>query len=432
MRASRNWSGTARWDPTRRTPAGPAFGRGEVAPGRLRGSGHAFNALGATTGVEYLARTPHDAVQIHERDGASVARLPAGSSIGEVARALAFQDRRLAAPPTSQYPTIGGFVATGGHGSAAAVGTLAGSATLVELELVDPAGRLHRLDRERPEELDAARVSLGALGWVRSVTVRVREGATVVQRSRPGDLDDALRPEFRLGHEQAEAWWLPATERVQLVSVDPVTTGDGGVTDPDAGRRRAGLRRLLGEDAPLVALDAALRVRPAAAPRLMGLAARFAIGDVARQGPWDVLCVGPRRLRGVSMEMAVPVDRSEEAIRAVAGVVDRHRRQRRYALAFPVNLRWAAADGNRSLAPNADADVLFIDVTVPRRRAASELLVDVEDALIPLGGLPHWGKAFVRSPVTRVPHWERWKAVRRRFDPDDRLVNPFLARLLDA
>jgi len=49
------------------------------------------------------------------------------------------------------------------------------------------------------------------------------------------------------------------------------------------------------------------------------------------------------------------------------------------------------------------------------------------------GGRPHWGKRHFQSAATlapRYPEWERFAAVRARFDPDGRFANEEIARVL--
>ena len=49
----------------------------------------------------------------------------------------------------------------------------------------------------------------------------------------------------------------------------------------------------------------------------------------------------------------------------------------------------------------------------------------VEDIMDDYGGRPHWGKLHFQTAETlasRYPEWERFQAVRRRLDPDGRIL----------
>ena len=57
----------------------------------------------------------------------------------------------------------------------------------------------------------------------------------------------------------------------------------------------------------------------------------------------------------------------------------------------------------------------------------------VEAIMDEYGGRPHWGKRHYQTAATlapRYPEWERFAAVRRRFDPEGRFENDYLRRVL--
>jgi hypothetical protein len=59
-----------------------------------------------------------------------------------------------------------------------------------------------------------------------------------------------------------------------------------------------------------------------------------------------------------------------------------------------------------------------------------ELLAAHEDALYALGGRPHWGQVnTLIDPRPLYPEYDRWLAVRDRFDPEGRFDAPFTRRV---
>ena len=381
--------------------------------------------MAATSGYQYDATDEATDVVLGD-DGTSVV-VPATMTMGQLATSLARHGVMLEAPPTSIYPTVGGFLACAGHGSAHGLGSLSGGSTLTAIELVDPSGRVHELSAEKDrEQFDAARVSLGAFGLIRSVTLTVTPGSVVSQRSWLGSLDEALDAHLAAQYGQFESWWFPYTEHAQLIARDhhagPPLKGS---------RRRADWERIVGEDAPLAALRAVLRRSPGRAPWLMDQVARRAVGSRKRVGSWDLLILGPRWMRGLSMEFAIPQTKGTDAIAVLQDLLERHLADG-FALDLPINLRWAAADGDSSISPNADRAVLFIDVTAPSRADAIPLLLDIETAMTELDGRPHWGKLFFKSPIASYPHWTAWERARQSFDPEGHLLSPYLNRVRDG
>jgi xylitol oxidase len=54
----------------------------------------------------------------------------------------------------------------------------------------------------------------------------------------------------------------------------------------------------------------------------------------------------------------------------------------------------------------------------------------VEEALAPVGAVPHWGKVWHR-PGPRSQRLEDFRNLVRRCDPERRFHNPLLGRVLD-
>ncbi len=57
----------------------------------------------------------------------------------------------------------------------------------------------------------------------------------------------------------------------------------------------------------------------------------------------------------------------------------------------------------------------------------------VEAIMNGLGGRPHWGKMHFQTATSlapRYPEWARFRAVRRRLDPDGRFRSAFADRVL--
>ncbi|KAI1703529.1 FAD binding domain-containing protein [Ditylenchus destructor] len=65
----------------------------------------------------------------------------------------------------------------------------------------------------------------------------------------------------------------------------------------------------------------------------------------------------------------------------------------------------------------------------PNMTAVMEVLPQIEQALLPYGARPHWGKVFVQGPETylhRYPKLNQWKQLAERLDPTHKFRNQFL------
>lgn len=150
---------------------------------RVLGSGHSFNTLADTDGT--LVSVAGLPPEIEVDRAASTVRVAAGVRYAELAREL--HTHGFALPNMASLPhiSVAGSVATGTHGSGAALGSLA--TAVRELELVTADGELRTLGRDRDgERFAGAVVSLGALGAVTSLTLDLVPAFELAQRVRTG------------------------------------------------------------------------------------------------------------------------------------------------------------------------------------------------------------------------------------------------------
>src|SRR5215468_7928739 len=180
-----NWAGTATAGPARRYWPKAA---GDIAEAvkdaaaagltvRALGSGHSFTPAAATAGAA-----------LDLSGWAGIVSADAGSGIvtvrsGTTLRALnaALDTLGLAMPNLGDIDaqTIAGAISTGTHGTGARLGGLATQVAALELVLAD-GSVLSCSAGQRPDLFAAARVSLGALGVISTVTLRCVPAFTLV------------------------------------------------------------------------------------------------------------------------------------------------------------------------------------------------------------------------------------------------------------
>lgn len=96
-------------------------------------------------------------------------KVEAGILLSDLVRELGKMNMALCDMPGELWFTLAGVISTGAHGKSL-IGSLPDS--IVAIELVDGLGRLRKLtEDETPELLAAARVGLGTLGIIYSVTI---------------------------------------------------------------------------------------------------------------------------------------------------------------------------------------------------------------------------------------------------------------------
>ncbi|GAA1865086.1 D-arabinono-1,4-lactone oxidase [Pseudonocardia ailaonensis] len=417
-----NWAGNQRTDPRRTVVARDA---GEVAEAvkaaardglrvKALGTGHSFTGIAVADDV--AVRPP--AAPVITLDGA-LATVPAGLPLHRLNELLWERGRALPNLGDIDAQTIAGAISTGTHGTGAGFHGIASQVRALEMVLAD--GTLLRCSAdENPEILRAARVGLGALGILTSLTLETVPAFRLHAVERAVPLAQAF--ELLDGAEHAEFYWFPHTE-VAATKRNDRTHAAG----PVRGRAAEWIGDdLLGNGAFGLACRLGARL-PGAVPGLNRLmAAQMAAAEYVDRS-YRVFC-SPRRVRFLEMEYAVPREALPEAFAGLRAAVDRHGR----AVTFPVEVRVTGAD-DIPLSTASGRDTAYLAVHVFRGRPHEAYFGAVEAVMTALGGRPHWGKLHTRTAAQLrevYPGFEEFVALRDRLDPEGRFRNAYLDRVL--
>jgi alditol oxidase len=409
-----NWAGNYRYGASRiATPSSVAELR-ELVRGarsvRALGSRHSFNDLADTDDLLVSTAGLPAAVRIDPQ--ARTATVGGGVRYGDLARELEAAGWALHNLASLPHISVAGAIATSTHGSGDRNGTLA--TAVAGLSILRADGEIVEL-RRGDEGFDGAVVSLGALGVVVEVTLDIRPTFSVRQRLFGG------------------VPWEAVVERLDEVtsaaySVSLFTTWDEEAVSLGWIKELAGAPATVGDDffgAP--ALTEARHM-------IATMDVRNTTEQLGVPGPWSERLAHfrfeftPSNGEEIQSEYLVPRANAVAAIEAVRALGP---------LIAPVlqisEIRTAAAD-DLWLSSAYGTDVVGLHFTWLRDQAGVEaVLPALEDALLPLGARPHWGKLYL-DPAgvvpTLYPRLDDFRALAESFDPEAHFRNPFLTRLL--
>src|SRR4051812_47267912 len=386
-------------------------------PVRVAGSGHSFSDIVLTDGVLLHLDRMASLIGV---DG-DVARVQAGMTLHALGPALAARGLALENQGDIDAQTVAGALATGTHGTGETYRNL--SANVVGMRLVDGRGDLVELTD--PEDLRAARVSIGALGVVTEVSIRCVPlfGLRRVDERRPLREVLARLDELVAGNDHLEFFAFPPTDTVILRRAER-----GAPAVAATPRWGAYLEEELLENGVLGLACRAGRRAPTQIPRINRTLMRLAQGaersDVAHR-----VYASRRIVRFNEMEYAMPRAAGpavvERALREVAA--------RRLPVGFPFEVRFVAGD-DAHLSPAHGRDTCYLAVHQYRGMDPRPLFDLVEPMCLDVGGRPHWGKQHTQSAESlrqRYPQWEAFGRVRERLDPNRVFTNAALRRILD-
>ncbi|HZT64382.1 MAG TPA: D-arabinono-1,4-lactone oxidase [Acidimicrobiales bacterium] len=425
-----NWGGNQRCAPAEVVSPASEAELSEVVRAAARsgqtvkpvGSGHSFTDIATTSGVQ-VRLDRHDRVLDVDRQSMRV-RVQSGITINQLCRELA--DVGLALPNLGDvgYQTISGAISTGTHGTGARYRGIAEQVVGVSLVIGDGTVVNASADEE-PEIWSVARVGLGALGILSTVTLQCVPAFNMHAVEAPMRMDDVLGrlDELVDGNDHFEFYWVPHTRWA-------LTKANNHTDEPPRGMGRARelYERVLLEN---VAFGAACRIgrrRPSLIPKLATAVPSSGTRDFVRRS--DQVFTTPRLVHFCEMEYAIPRGEAATALDRLTKMVD----ERGLLVSFPVEVRFTAAD-EIPLSTANGRESCYIAVHMYRGTPYDQYFRAVEEIMWSLGGRPHWGKLHYQTAATlapRYPDWERFQSVRRKLDPDGRFANAYTDRVLGA
>ncbi|MEU9233168.1 D-arabinono-1,4-lactone oxidase [Streptomyces subrutilus] len=427
--AWRNWAGNVTATPVRTvTPASvgelqEAVRRAAEQGLRVKavGTGHSFTAAAATDGV--LVR-PQALAGIRSIDrAAGTVTVAAGTVLKDLNVALAKEGLSLTNMGDIMEQTVSGAVGTGTHGTGRDSASLAAQIRGLELVTAD-GGLLTCSEKENPEVFAAARIGIGALGIVTSLTFAVEPVFFLTAREEPMGFD-RVTAEFDqhfAENEHFEFYWFPHTGNCNTKRNN---RSQGPAAPP--GPVSAWIEDELLSNGVFQAVNSLGRAVPATIPAIARVASRALSARTYTDIPYKVF-TSPRRVRFVEMEYALPRGQVVGALRELRAMVDRSGLR----VSFPVEVRTAPAD-DITLSTASGRETAYIAVHMYRGTPYQAYFTAAERIFTAHGGRPHWGKVHTRDAeyfAGVYPRFAEFTALRDRLDPDRVFGNDYLRRIL--
>ena len=426
----RNWSGLETADPTRVvTPrsvdevvAAVVEARDDGGRVKMVGSGHSFTAISAPDGV-MLSPTGLTGITAVDRETMTVTAY-AGTQLKHLNTALEHLGLSLHNMGDIAEQTLAGAISTGTHGTGGRVAGIA--AQVVGLTLVTGTGELLTATAdENPDVLDVARVGLGAVGILVTITFRVEPlfGLEAVEQPMSWDEFQGSFDDLTRSADHVDAYWFPHTDR--LLTKRNTRVGVDSVRPLP--RWRAWFDDDFLQNTAFGALTAAANKAPGVIPRMNRMNARLLAPRTYSDAAHRVFTT-ERRVVFREMEYAVP--RADGL--AVLAECRRLVEASDLRISFPVELRVAAAD-DVPLSTAHGRDSFYLAFHTHRAAPHEDYFELLEPVLRAAGGRPHWGKVHTRTRADLEPAYERFGdflALRDRLDGHRVFANPYLERVL--
>ncbi|HAS43630.1 MAG TPA: FAD-binding oxidoreductase [Microscillaceae bacterium] len=387
---------------------------------RVVGSGHSWSPL--VPGGDLLLSLDQwqGIVSIDETN--QVAEVKAGTKIWRLGKLLHEKGWGMENFGDINRQSIAGAMSTGTHGSGLGLGTL--STQAVGFTLVTGKGEIVECSaQENPNLFKAAQVSMGLLGIITKIKIRIIPAQVLKAVKSTQNLDNTLAHIGQhLQNRHFEFYWFPGTKYTYHKTMN--------VTDEPA--KALGWKHkfqdIFIENYLLWVICRIVKLFPSLAKRVSNFS-----GKVLKDGLFinynHLLLSQPRLVTFTDWEFAFPVEKFAEVVKTMEAVMA----QKNLKEHFPLVCRFVKGD-DIPLSPAYGRDTAYISFHTYAKRKNPEYLEHLEQVVKSFGGRPHWGKfhTYTTQELQALyPQWQVFMTIREQIDPQQIFVNDYLEKLLD-
>ena len=348
-----------------------------------------------------------------------------GVILGDLLEAIEAKGWCIPCLPDINSITIGGALATGTHGTSGHL--LCEYMTACTLVLAD--GSLKNVNESDPF-MQPARVSLGALGVMSTVTFTCEPIYTLHVKEGP-ESDTEWLPKIKerlLKHDFLRILWLPHTDKGYVITGDKIAPETKIIENlgPKYLKHRRKASKILYKYSHVFPWITAI------ANKL--LYKGFFSANKEYKGSLYQATV--TKSRGATLELAewtIGLDTFPLVFEELKTEINKW--SNKSFIHIPMDIRFVYKD--RSWLSYAYQEDTVTMGCVSRNAVTAdtyEAFKTIETIFLKHGGKPHWGKRFTAKDavLTKVySKWEDFKILRRKMDPTNKFLNPYLSKLFN-
>lgn len=386
---------------------------------RVVGTGHSFTPLVYTDQLLLSLDQLQGIESINHEDG--TVTVWAGTklrALGEALAELGYAQENLG---DIDAQSIAGAISTGTHGTGIQFGSI--STQAVGFTVITSEGKILECSTTKNAAiLHAVQLSLGLLGIIVKVTLRVVPSYRLHQRTFSMELDECLASieSLRSENRNFEFFYFPYTNKVQVKLLNETTE------EVSPSSKWQDFKALALENWIFGFLSTLCRMFPKLSKSVSKLSAS-GIPSIEKIGASHHIYATPRLVRFNEMEYFIPIEHMEAVLCEISETIEREK----FAVHFPIECRFVKGD-DIWLSPAYKRDSAVIAVHMFKGMPDEKYFQAMEEILQRYEGRPHWGKkhTFTKEQAEKsYPKWTEFLKLRALFDPYDTFLNPYLHRL---
>ena len=384
------------------------------------GSGHSFTAIAVAEEV-LVDLSKYDEILAIDKINQTVT-VQSGIQLSKLNQALHENSLAMQNLGDIAYQTIAGAISTSTHGTGAKFTGIANQVVALRVVLAD-SSIVECSANVNAELFSCARVGLGAIGLISTVTLKVVPAFNLAVIEEPMRVDDVLQNlDLHVdSNDHFEFFWVPHTgwaltkrNNRNNLPIEPMS------------KMSHWYSKTLMENYAFGAVCMLGKARPSLIPKLakaLPSSGRNEYSDASHK-----VFASKRIIKFYEMEYAIPREACAEALNRVRRMVT----DSGFFLNFPVEVRFTAPD-EIPLSTASNRESAYIAVHIYKGMNYVPYFTEVESIMNSYQGRPHWGKLHFQNASTlasRYPQWDVFQSVRNQVDPKRMFSNQYLETVL--
>lgn len=388
---------------------------------RVVGAGHSFTPLVATN--EALVSLDHLSGIDHVNEAEQLVTVWAGTRLRDVGPLLYKHGYAMENLGDTNSQSLAGAISTGTHGTGIKFKSIPNQ--VKGITLLTATGELLEINEEENSEyFEASRISLGMLGIIVKVTLKVVKAYTLEENSYRMTLDEGLDDLSSLKEKNRnfEFFWFPYTNSIQIKTLNETNRGL-----PERVKEQS-FKKLAIENGLFWLLSEMSRNIPGTS-RMVSKVSAFGIPSGEEYNRSYLQYATPRFVKFNEMEYSVP----EEAMGDVLRDIERLFARKKIDVHFPLECRYVKGD-SIWLSPSYKRDSAYIAVHMYKGMEFSDYFDEAEEVFLAYDGRPHWGKIHTlrfQKLKQIFPKLEAFLDVRQTLDPTGLFLNEYLRKMFN-
>ncbi|WP_431030303.1 D-arabinono-1,4-lactone oxidase [Lysinibacillus sp. LZ02] len=318
--------------------------------------------------------------------------------------------------------TLAGVISTGTHGTGVTLGSF--SSMVTKWTFVNGLGEVMTHERGEDDLSHALHVSLGLLGILVAVTIRVIPLYSLHYRSSRENLHTSLQTfqqDIRQ-HRHVEWYYFPCSETIQVKKMDLIPPKYATARE----RTMENLKLEMIENRLFEVASKVCKLKPQFSTMVSQLSSKL-ITEGEKVDICYMVYPTPRRVKFNEAEFAIPLQQFEACMEEIHATM----KAEKFNVHFPIECRTTAGEAG-FLSPTQGEESAFLAFHMYQGMDESRYFQWVFSMMEKYGARAHWGKMnrYTKENIDLYyPHAQKINKIRQKLDPADIFVTHYFNKI---